>query len=276
MFGKKEKEIIQLFWWSEPRLMGKQKENYGDLLSKYLVEKISGKKVNWVQPKKMPWYSSSKKNYLAAGSIIHHANKNSIVWGSGIIDHEQEIAVADFRAVRGPETRKYLLGKGCHCPEVYGDPALLLSDYFKPQINKRFKLGIIPHYNDFKEIKNHWKDQDGVSIIDMMTDNIEKTTVEILECEKIISSSLHGVIVAHAYGIPAVCVQFSDKVFGNGIKYTDYYASIGFDGFVQTNRDILSIVCETEKLFVDAFQPEEEKIQELKKSLLKVCPFKKL
>ncbi|AVR47267.1 polysaccharide pyruvyl transferase family protein [Christiangramia fulva] len=256
--------------------MGKQKENYGDLLSKYLVEKISGKKVNWVQPKKMPWYSSSKKNYLAAGSIIHHANKNSIVWGSGIIDHEQEIAVADFRAVRGPETRKYLLGKGCHCPEVYGDPALLLSDYFKPQINKRFKLGIIPHYNDFKEIKNHWKDQDGVSIIDMMTDNIEKTTVEILECEKIISSSLHGVIVAHAYGIPAVCVQFSDKVFGNGIKYTDYYASIGFDGFVQTNRDILSIVCETEKLFVDAFQPEEEKIQELKKSLLKVCPFKKL
>ena len=79
-------QIIQLFYWSEIKFIYKDKENYGDLLSKYLVENISGKKVKWVQPKKQPWYKIDKKNYLAIGSILPHASKNSIIWGSGIID----------------------------------------------------------------------------------------------------------------------------------------------------------------------------------------------
>ena len=86
----------------------KEKENYGDLLSKYLVEKISGRPVKWIHPKKQPWYKLNKKNYLAIGSILHHATKNSVVWGSGIIDQKHKVAQADFRAVRGPRTREYL------------------------------------------------------------------------------------------------------------------------------------------------------------------------
>lgn len=256
-------------------MMGKQQENYGDILSKYLVEKISGKRVRWVQPKKIPWFSLPKLNYLGVGSIIHHATKRSIVWGSGIIDQKQEIASAAFRAVRGPKTRDYLIKHGYDCPEVYGDPALLLPDYFSPAITKKFKIGIIPHYNDFENIFHHFKDTENVKVIDMMTDDIEKTTVEILVCEKIISSSLHGVIIAHAYGIPALCVQFSDKVFGNGIKYTDYYASIGYEGFVPTIYEPVSLLRETEFMFEAAFQPQGIKIEELKGSLLKVCPFSK-
>ena len=117
---------IPLFWWSEIQFTFKKKENYGDLLSKYLTEKISGKSVKWVHPKKQSFFKFDKKNYLAVGSIIHHATKDSIIWGSGIIDNEQKIVKADFRAVRGPQTRKYLLEMGCDCPEIYGDPALLL------------------------------------------------------------------------------------------------------------------------------------------------------
>ena len=108
---------IPLFYWSERKFIFKDKENYGDLLSKYLVEKISGRPVKFVHPKKQPWYTLNKTNYLAAGSIIHHATKDSIVWGSGIIDRQQKIADADFRAVRGPETRKFLLKLGYECPE---------------------------------------------------------------------------------------------------------------------------------------------------------------
>ena len=46
-------------------------------------------------------------------------------------------------------------------------------------------------------------------------------------CEAIASSSLHGIVFAHAYGIPAVHVQLSDRVLGEGFKFDDYRASIG-------------------------------------------------
>ena len=226
-----ETKKIPLFWWSEPRLMGKEKENYGDLLSKYLVERISGKPVNWVQPKKQGWYEINKKNYLAVGSILHQANKHSIVWGSGIIDHKKQIANADFRAVRGPETRKFLIKKGYDCPEVYGDPAILLPNYFYPIIEKQYEYGIVPHYTDYHKIKEIYKDDKTVHVIDLMTTDIEKTTVEILKCEKIVSTSLHGGIVAQAYGIPAVFAYYQDNLFGDGVKYKDYLKSVEIEPY---------------------------------------------
>ncbi|MDX1699731.1 MAG: hypothetical protein R3250_03885 [Melioribacteraceae bacterium] len=55
---------IPLFWWSEKEIRNKEFENYGDLISKYLFEKITGRKVKWIQPRKLPWYKKSKRHYL--------------------------------------------------------------------------------------------------------------------------------------------------------------------------------------------------------------------
>ncbi|PKD21200.1 exosortase [Salegentibacter salinarum] len=254
--------------------MFREKENYGDLLSKYLVEKISGKPVKFVQPKKQPWYKMNKTNFLAVGSILHHATKHSIIWGSGIIDHEQEIAEANFRAVRGPQTRDYLLKLGYRCPEVYGDPALLLPKYYNPQVKKKYKIGVIPHYHDYKTAVAFFGDKPGIKVIDLLTMNVEEVTRQILSSENIISSSLHGLIVAHAYQIPALWVEFSDKIFGNGIKYVDYFESLKLPiykaEFIENGKT-------AEELFQlmqsKPLLPEVDQLEKIQKSLLKSCPF---
>ena len=148
------------------------------------------------------------------------------MWGSGIIDKQQSIEKADFRAVRGPQTRKFLLELGYECPEVYGDPALLLSTYYRPEVYKKYKIGVIPHYHDFKVVSENYKNDPEILVIDLMTMDVGEVTRQILSCEKTISSSLHGVIVSHAYEIPSIWVEFSNKIFGDGIKYRDYLESV--------------------------------------------------
>lgn len=267
-------QTIPIFYWSEIKFIFKQKENYGDLLSKYLVEKISRKEVKWVHPKKQPWYKWDKTNYVTIGSVIHHASKNSIVWGSGIIDKEQHIAKADFRAVRGPQTRKFLLELGYECPEVYGDPALLLPKYYRPKVEKKYKLGIIPHYHDFKVVLENYKDDPEILVIDLMTLDVEEVTRQILSCEKTISSSLHGIIVSHAYNIPSIWVEFSDKIFGDGIKYQDYLESVEIPFYQAEFLDSKLSLIEIERLF-EKYRglPDEGKIEKLCDGLMKVCPF---
>lgn len=269
-----QQKSINLFWWSEPRLMGKPRENYGDLLSKYVVEKISGKQVKWVHPKKQAWYKWNKKNYVTVGSIIHHASKDSIVWGSGIIDREQKIVRADFRAVRGPHTRKFLQGLGHKCPKVYGDPALLLPQFFAPGEQKKYKIGIIPHYHDFKQLADLYKKEKNILVIDLMTSDVEAVTRQILQCEKTVSSSLHGIIVSHAYRIPSIWVEFSKKLFGDGIKYRDYLESVGLPfyraAFLTTKRTTE----ELGNMFNEyPVLPEKRKVKELQKGLMRSCPF---
>lgn len=267
-------KIIPLFWWSEIRLMHKHKENYGDLLSKYIIENLTNKTVKWTHPKKQKWYTINKVNYLTIGSIIHHSTRNSIVWGSGIIDNAQDVLEADFRAVRGPQTRKFLIDKGYQCPEIYGDPALLLPDFYNPKVNKKYKLGIIPHYNDFEEILRKYGKCKEVNVIDMMTLDVERTTNEILACEQIVSSSLHGVIISHAYSIPALWIKFSDKPFGNDIKFKDYYESIQIYNYKSPLyesstelKDLLSFFESHSSL------PDNGIIIKLKTGLLNSCPF---
>ncbi len=268
---------IPLFYWSEIKFIFKKKENYGDLLSKYLVEKISGKGIKWVHPKKQPWYKWDKTNYVTIGSILHHASIDSIVWGSGIIDMEQHITKADYRAVRGPQTRKFLLDLSYECPEVYGDPALLLPKYYHPEVEKKYKLGVIPHYHDFKFVLENYRNDPEILVIDLMTLDVEEVTREIMSCEKTISSSLHGVIVSHAYEIPSIWVEFSDKIFGDGIKYRDYLESLEIPFYQAAFLDRKLTLKEIENLFEKyPGLPEKGKVEKLCEGLMRVCPFSPL
>ncbi|MDO7172717.1 polysaccharide pyruvyl transferase family protein [Mariniflexile sp. AS56] len=266
---------IRLFWWNEIKIQKKSKENYGDLLGRYLVEKISQKKVVWAKPATFSIHNLLSPIYVTIGSILAHVNSKCIVWGSGIISKEYTVNNATFLAVRGPQTRQHLLNQGYNVPEVYGDPALLLPKYYNPEIDKEFKIGVIPHYRDFKKVEAFYKDERSILLIDLMTNDVEKTTNEFLRCEKIVSSSLHGVIVAHAYGVPAVWQKFSNDVFGDDIKYQDYFESVEIPNYKLEMKEEKMNIEELLGLFTGVESiPKSGKIESLCSNLMSVCPFK--
>ena len=269
------KNTIRLFWWNEKIIQGKSKENYGDVLGKFLVEKISGKKVVFAWPKKFSFIDFFSPIYVTIGSILANVNHKCIVWGSGIINREIKIKKATFLAVRGPQTRKYLLELGYEVPEVYGDPALLLPRYFHPKVEKKYQYGLVPHYNDYQLIEKWFENRSDILLIDMMTNDIESKTIEFLQCEKIISSSLHGIIIAHTYGIPAVWQKFSDKVFGDDIKYQDYMESVQIPFYHSSIKNKVFTDEEMESLFNQYVTlPNPNIIEDLRNGLMEVCPFK--
>lgn len=92
---------------------------------------------------------------------------------------------------------------------------------------KNNKYGIIPHNTDYKYIKRHFNIDNNIIInLNTSLEQIEPTIDRILECEYIFSSSLHGLIVAHAYGIKAIWIQSHKKLYGDSIKFKDYYSSL--------------------------------------------------
>ncbi|MBF0489411.1 MAG: polysaccharide pyruvyl transferase family protein [Candidatus Omnitrophica bacterium] len=206
---------IRLFWFSS-------RMNFGDLLSPLIVSVLSGKKVHEVIP-----MSDSRPCLLALGSIFQFARNGDMIWGTGFRDDYPVMArQLDIKAIRGPLTRKSLIKLGIECPEIYGDPAILLPYLFRPLVVKeRFRVGIVKHYSD-KTSFEKFKNQDLIEI-NVQQDAL-KVVQEICSCEVILSSSLHGLIIAESYHIPACWLGPKNDLWSKpepGMKYHDYYLS---------------------------------------------------
>ncbi len=111
-----------------------------------------------------------------------------------------------------------------------GDPGLLISDLKVNSSNhKHFDIGIIPHEVD-KNIK-HLSSNFSKSNICVLNpnDTPAKFIENVLSCETIASSSLHGLIAADSFHIPNIWIRLSDKIIGNDFKYHDYYSSYNLE-----------------------------------------------
>ena len=96
-------------------------------------------------------------------------------------------------------------------------------------MSKTRKIGIIPHFydEDNEVIQNFIKANPSAVMISMKHfERWEDVIDAIASCEMIISSSLHGIIVSDAYGVPNVWVEFSEKVIGKGFKFQDHFAAV--------------------------------------------------
>jgi len=206
---------VKAYWSRSPR-----PGNFGDILNPTLIGKISGRPARWM-PQRTPGV------HFCIGSILGGTAPGTIVWGTGIMSAKTRIDPrADFRAVRGPLSRKAVMKAGGKCPDIYGDPALLLPLFFRPRVEKEFRLGVFPHYVDLRRVEA-WKRIPNVLVMNPLSAKPLTVTNDICRCERVISSSLHGLIVANAYGIPALWVEFGGKLSGDGSKFRDFFLSVG-------------------------------------------------
>lgn len=196
--------------------------NFGDMITSYIYKKLTGTNpINSIPP-------SNTDVVYGVGSILGSVTTNAIVWGSGIMFKNRKFRKPrKILCVRGPITRQACLDQGYECPEIYGDAGLLLPYFYYPEIKKKYKIGLIPHYIDYELCKKMFPEPPEDLLIIDITNNIETVVNDMLSCEMLISSSLHGIIGAHAYNIKCAWTLLSNKIAGKNTKYYDYYESYG-------------------------------------------------
>lgn len=202
--------------------------NLGDFLGfvtvEYMLEKKGLTLDSWV-PK--------RRHMNSVGSNIFSSYQSSTIWGSGVHNEPNSFMLyqsnlfrkLDIRAVRGPLSRKVLLQYGHKCPEVYGDPAILMPFIYNPQkINELSGGGllVIPQFATERKFRaNHPE----IKVVSMNTNDYKMVVDAIVSCDKVITSSLHAIILADAYGIPSALYRGLNKRVD--FKYLDYYYSTG-------------------------------------------------
>lgn len=196
---------MNAFWHNLNKL-----NNFGDILTPYIIEYFTGTK---------PGCTQNGKHIIMAGSILQDANSDSVVLGAGYGAIDQKVTgTPDIRIVRGPITGELLKRQGFEHNWLYGDPGVIMPLLYAPKIQPIYDVGILPHYIDYPDFEP-------VSNVIDITLGVEPVIDRILQCRSLVTSSLHGLIVGQAYGIPTTLECFSDRI-ASKIKYDDYLRSI--------------------------------------------------
>lgn len=190
------------------------KGNIGDVISEVILK-------HFLPEKDLVLVDAKAEGKLCAvGSIMSKVRERDILWGVGCIKRDRRYYFRNVKvlAVRGKLTHNLVFG--VNVPAVYGDPALLLPLIYNPKIEKiKGKIGYIPHYVD----KSFFEGKEFIDVALPWQEFIDR----VLECEEIVSSSLHGIVIAEAYGIPATWARYSGGVIGRNFKFHDYLSGTG-------------------------------------------------
>lgn len=247
---------IDLFWHRHRSGHG----NFGDELSPWVVRRLAPNAIiRWVDPlrgerplarrafswvramgvrsqpngvdlRHAQWHALTRgPSLLAIGSILRRAcRSNTTIWGSGIISQQDQIGEGRFLAVRGPRTRDHLHTVGLQAPEAMGDPALLAPLFFGGEQNSGAEVVLIPHHVHYEAFLA--ATPPGIRVLDL-TAPLESTLGAIAGAQVTLSTSLHGLIVSHAFGVPSLWISAREvkdiQLFGDGVKFGDYFGSVG-------------------------------------------------
>lgn len=188
--------------------------NFGDMFNKDLIRFFNAQLIYVSTYKKSEaaltgsilgtYLRDFKGSILGAGFILSRYNRKGNNW--------------KVKIIRGP-----LSAKQCGVSEnvVFADPGILASQIYSNSVPKKYTLGIVPHSRDVPIFKALQFDQN----VKFIHPRRKPAAVakDIMKCDFIASSSLHGLIFADAFRVPNIHIKFSDNVIGGLYKFEDYY-----------------------------------------------------
>ena len=215
------RDALGLYWW-------RKLPNFGDAISQIVVAHAAGRDVCHAKPKVC--------DLFAVGSIMNVARNNHLalreddtkpwIWGTGCIgnltgDFLDNVQVA---LLRGPMTAKKL---GIEA-RGFGDPGLLIADAMGEEIARSHKVGLVLHHSHLVDpalvaLADAHRD---IEMIDVRSDPREVCRA-IAACRFVVSSSLHGLVVADSFGVPNRWLDPTGIHRKPEFKFLDYAAGIG-------------------------------------------------
>lgn len=210
-------EVVQR---NPARLVGRR-HRFGDLLGAMIVAELAARRgIDLVR--------GPTRRLLGAGSILELARAGDVVWGSGSTGVpapcDSGFSAVDVRAVRGPLSAAWLQDQGAVVPPVFGDPALLVAELWPAnprEMCKRWDYTIVPNRYDARAFRrNAHAAMPQWPFVDIRR--------RILGSQLVVTSSLTGLVVAEAYGIPTRLIRHDgESIF----RFEDYYRGTGRERF---------------------------------------------
>jgi len=197
----------------------KNSRNFGDIFTEALLNKFE------VAFEKCHRENIEESQLFGCGSILDLVPDGFTgdILGSGLKykESEKDLSKANVLALRGKLTRERCILRN---NVLLGDVGLL-SHLFVRSRDKKFVLGIVPHFQDKDRWQvKEWIGRKFVKIIDIEA-GVEQVVNDIASCEMVVSSALHGLIVADSIGIPNRWVILDKKM--DRFKFYDYYSVFG-------------------------------------------------
>lgn len=261
--------------------------NMGDLLNPMIVEHFFGYKAERCSfltgelcaiGSGLAQYKLHGTPLMRAQQLINGYRHPTVhVWGTGFINYADcggRFFKRDmhFHAVRGELTRRAaekMTGRALDIPT--GDAGILAAELLPRRPEKKYDVGIIPHICDLNEdILSPVVQKYENAILINVKDAPLTVIGQIAQCRAVISSSLHGLIVADSFGVPNMHVIFSDRPLGDGYKFDDYYSAYGV---AHTLRDLRREAAPELHEIEDAFCITPEAVSEKKRQMLESFPF---
>lgn len=261
--------------------------NMGDLLNVMIIEQLFGYKV------KRHTFLTGELSAIGSGLEQFTLRDNPIlacaervagvvfptvtIWGTGFVRYKNQDTSfyrknIKFAAVRGELSKvrvEKILGKELNIPT--GDAGILASYLLKETIMKRYNVGIIAHYKEQDEpVFQKLVESYPKSLFIDVRHTPDTVIRQIASCECIISSSLHGLIIADSLRIPNIHIKVSDKLLGDGFKFDDYYSAYNLKHLViNLNKENMP----TLEWVKDNYQITKEMIETAKQNMIQSFPF---
>ena len=194
--------------------------NFGDQLTIPILQHLGARAV------RSPSYRFA--DLSGVGSILHMFPEEFDGWilGSGSIKPDsRRLSKAVPRLLRGPLSAAVV---GAPADTDYADPGIVADTVFPTgDVKKTDVVGVVPHYSDYDRVNELIGGRPGFRIIDVRRPP-EDVVRDIFSSAAVLSSSLHGLVVADSLGIPSAWF-LSGNVIGGEFKFRDYFMGVGYD-----------------------------------------------